>query len=123
MNEGQFFHGLLAGGDSIPPLAGLLNKTNGLVCSAIGPGFAELKINKKNCQSGLSLLPNSFKSMEHFCYCYNRASDQNKKCLTDGALSGYFQLTGIVRFDGLIGQCCAPYGDAASNLGIRITNR
>lgn len=115
MNSGQFFHGLSAGSDSIDALAlaGFINKTNGLVCSAFGPNFAQIQINKKNCPSA-TLLPNTFESMEHFCRCYNDASDQHKECLTDAVARFHMQLTGIIRMDGLIGKCCAQCG-AASN--------
>lgn len=109
MNGGQFLHGVVAGGDSIYALNGLLDNVNGFVCSTLGPNFAQIHIDDDNCPNGF-LLPTAFHSMNDFCDCYNRASKQNKKCLTNAAVRVHLGLTGIIRVDALIEKCCARYG-------------
>lgn len=82
MNGGQFFDGVVTGGDSIYALNGLLDNVNGFVCSTLGPNFAQIHIDDDNCPNGF-LLPTAFNSMNDFCDCYNRASKQNKKVFNE----------------------------------------
>lgn len=109
MNGGQFFQGIVAGGDSVDVLNGLVDNVNAFVCSLVEPKFSQIRFDHDNCPNGL-LLPAAFHGMNDFCDCYNKASKENKKCLTIAALQIHLGIKGIVKLDALVDKCCAQCG-------------
>lgn len=86
-------------------VGGLLDTTNQLVCTLLGPNFLKLLLDEcDDCFNGI-LLPTEIKSHIEFCALFNRLPADKQKCVTDGAIR--LKLPSVLRFNFIIGQCCA----------------